>query len=208
MSTPEPEDTPDALALASLVSSRLCHDLSGAVGAVLNGLELAVDDGDEVDREALDLVVRSADLAARRLAFSRLAFGAYGGAQAVEAVEVERLLAGFLEGGRARLDFRLAAGPLGRDEAKLLVNLVAVAAGAIPRGGVLEVTGEGAAFAVAARGETARLSDEARVVGEGIPAGEATDPRAAHAILSRLLAARLGRRLAVEVEEGAVVFRA
>ena len=65
---------------ASLLCSRLCHDLVGPVGAITNGVELLVDESDpEMQRRCLDLVADSARQTANKLKFFRLAFGAAGG---------------------------------------------------------------------------------------------------------------------------------
>jgi histidine phosphotransferase ChpT len=41
--TPTPGPTPDALDLAALLCSRVCHDLISPVGAIVNGLEVLDD---------------------------------------------------------------------------------------------------------------------------------------------------------------------
>jgi len=65
---------------ASLLCSRLCHDLLSPVGAMNNGLELLADEHDpEMRRRCMDLLAESAKAAADKLKFFRLAFGAAGG---------------------------------------------------------------------------------------------------------------------------------
>ena len=74
----------DALDLAALLCSRVCHDLISPTGAIVNGLEVL--DEKESDAEtrvfALDLIKKSAKTASTRLQFCRLAFGAGGSAGA------------------------------------------------------------------------------------------------------------------------------
>ena len=73
----------DPLELAALVASRVCHDIISPVGAIVNGLEVLEEEKDESMREfAQDLVQKSARQACAKLQFSRLAFGASGGAGA------------------------------------------------------------------------------------------------------------------------------
>ena len=74
----------DALDLAALLCSRVCHDLISPTGAIVNGLEvLEEEDSDEETKTfALDLIKRSAKTASARLQFCRLAFGAAGAATA------------------------------------------------------------------------------------------------------------------------------
>ena len=70
----------NAIELASLLCSRLCHDLLSPVGALNNGLELMADEQDPEMRErCLELLAESAKASASKLKFFRLAFGAGGG---------------------------------------------------------------------------------------------------------------------------------
>src|SRR5215475_13383576 len=70
----------NAVDFASLLCSRLCHDLLSPVGALNNGIELLADETDPEMRErCLDLLGESARTSANKLKFYRLAFGAAGG---------------------------------------------------------------------------------------------------------------------------------
>ena len=75
----------DALDLAALLCSRVCHDLISPTGAIVNGLEVLDEkESDEETRNfALDLIRKSAKAASARLQFCRLAFGAAGTAGAM-----------------------------------------------------------------------------------------------------------------------------
>src|SRR5438045_9711559 len=65
--------------LASLLCSRLCHDLMSPVGALNNGIELLADETDPDMREkCLELLADSARASADTLKFFRLAFCAAG----------------------------------------------------------------------------------------------------------------------------------
>src|SRR3546814_9772044 len=65
---------------ASLLCSRLCHDLLSPVGALNNGIELLSDEHDpEMRARCLDLLGERARASANKLKFFRLAFGAAGG---------------------------------------------------------------------------------------------------------------------------------
>src|SRR5436190_8512783 len=70
----------NAIDLASLLCSRLCHDLLSPIGALNNGIELLADEQDPEMRErCLELLAESARASANKLKFFRLAFGAAGG---------------------------------------------------------------------------------------------------------------------------------
>ena len=73
----------DALDLAALLCSRVCHDVISPVGAIVNGLEVLEDEKDADMRAfATELIKKSAKTASARLQFCRLAFGAAGSAGA------------------------------------------------------------------------------------------------------------------------------
>ena len=67
---PPPGPAPDALELAALLCSRVCHDLISPVGAIVNGLEVLDDNPKPEDREfALDLIRKSAKTASSTAVF-------------------------------------------------------------------------------------------------------------------------------------------
>src|SRR4029453_4394264 len=86
----------NAVELASLLCSRLCHDLLSPVGALNNGIELLADEQDpEMRDRCLELLAESARASANKLKFFRLAFGAGGGfAEANDTHEAQAALEG------------------------------------------------------------------------------------------------------------------
>ena len=156
----------DDLDFAALLVSRLCHDLVSPVGAVVNGLEVLEDERDAAVRaDALKLVASSAEMAAARLQYARIAFGAAGSAAAeLDLNEVGRMASGLLSSGKIRLAWNAAPLNWPKDWAKLLMNCLLVAADALPRGGTLSVgTSSDAAvpgFQITAVGQNARVPDE------------------------------------------------
>src|SRR2546421_12101955 len=74
---------PTDLELAALISSKICHDVIGPVGAIYNGLEILDEDDDaEAKNYALDVIRNVTQQASARLQFARFAFGAAGSAGA------------------------------------------------------------------------------------------------------------------------------
>src|SRR6185295_18904064 len=155
------------LDFAALLVSRVCHDLVSPVGAVVNGLEVLEDETDLAMRaDALKLVAASAEQAAARLQFARIAFGAAGSAGAeLDLSEVGRIMAGLLRGGKVELIWQEHAVNWPKDWAKLLMNTVLVAAECLPRGGrvMVETAGDVStpSFRITASGNVARLTPDA-----------------------------------------------
>jgi histidine phosphotransferase ChpT len=211
--TSSPGPVPDALELAALLCSRVCHDLISPVGAIVNGLEVLDDDPKPEDREfALDLIRKSAKTASARLQFCRLAFGAAGssGAQ-IDLGDAQTVARGHLEDGKTTIAWNLPRLLLAKNRVKLLLNMLVIAQQTIPRGGVLTVdpVGEGdrLGFRVAASGLNARIPQN---VADLLSSGQAgsVDAHAVQPYYTRLLAQACGLKVMLAPEGDAVVMTA
>jgi histidine phosphotransferase ChpT len=153
---------PSDLELAALISSKICHDLIGPVGNINNGLEILDEEDDAQSRNyALDVIRNVTETASARLQFARFAFGATDSAGAkIDLATAEELSRGLIGNGKHKLAWRGLRGQIAKDKAKLLLNLVAIAPTAIPRGGdiVVEIAGTLAnpGFVVSCHGPSAR----------------------------------------------------
>src|SRR4029077_15085556 len=161
--TMPPGSAPDALVLAALLCSRVCHDLISPVGAIVNGLEVLDDNPKPEDRDfALDLIRKSARTASARLQFCRLAFGAAGssGAQ-IDLGDALNMARGHLDDGKCALSWNLRRLLLPKNPVKLLLKMMIIAQQTIPRGGTLTVDpigdGEAMSFRVTTSGLNARV---------------------------------------------------
>lgn len=189
----------NAVDLASLLCSRLCHDLMSPVGALNNGIELLADEHDPDMREkCLELLADSARASANKLKFFRLAFGAAGGfGEDIDTSEAHAALAGvFGAERRIELGWIVAGEKLPKGAVKLLLNVALLAGDALVRGGRLDVGAENNddAIELVIRGEGPRiLLDPALrdTLAKGSSDG-AVEPRAAGAWLAHSLAAEAG----------------
>lgn len=131
-------DPMDALLLAETLAVRLCHDMAGQVNALTGAMEVL---REEADPEALALAGDAADMLARRLRLARIAWGPAGSPMAVE--EWCRLAEGLrrrgvsidLDGVDPGSHFTPAA-------ARLSLNVLLLAAEALPAGGLIEAAGQ------------------------------------------------------------------
>lgn len=194
---------------ASLLCSRLCHDLLSPVGALNNGLELLADEHDpEMRARCLELLNESAAASANKLKFFRLAFGAAGGfGEEVDAGEAKLAIEGmFVAGGRITLGWLVATPTLSKPAIKVMLNLALLAGDALVRGGRLdvgaEVTAGGTEIVVRAEGPRMVLDPELRKVLTGQIPDEAITPRAAPAWLASSIAKGCGGSIMVS-EPGA-----
>jgi histidine phosphotransferase ChpT len=198
------------LELAALVSSRICHDVINPVSAISNGLEMLAEEPDEAMREAaMDLIRKSAAQASAKLQFARLAFGAAGSAGAeIDLRDAEKVARDFLAGsGKHQVNWQGPAVTLPKNRVKLLLNLVALGAVALPRGGVVNVeiagTPPDVSFVVKARGDSARLNEQVKGLLSGAN-GVAVDAHLVQPYYARRVATAAGMTVAVEAREGEV----
>lgn len=195
------------LDLAALLCSRVCHDVISPVGAIANGLEVLEEEDDEEMRKiAFDLVSRSAKQASAKLQFCRIAFGAAGSAGASidmgEAGDVARM---FVGEEKVRLDWQLARETRPKLEVKLVLNMLLIGIAAIPRGGVVEITGEGSSMTVRAKGDNAKLPDKAVMVFGGAYQPEDLDARSVQAYYAMRLAQQAGLDLSMSADGADIV---
>ena len=184
--------------LASLLCSRLCHDLMSPIGALNNGIELLSDETDPDMREkCLELLADSARASANKLKFFRLAFGAAGAfGEEIDTHEAEQALEGlFGPERRIELGWVVASDKLPKNAVKLLLNLAMLAGDALVRGGRLDVGAErrNGEVELAVRAEGARILLDP-VLRKTLESGAdgAVEPRAAGAWLAHALAAEAG----------------
>jgi histidine phosphotransferase ChpT len=191
----------NAVDLASLLCSRLCHDLMSPVGALNNGIELLGDETDpEMREKCLELLADSARATANKLKFFRLAFGAGGGfGEEIDTSEAQAALEGlFGAEGKVQLGWVVESEKLPKGAVKLLLNLALLAGDALVRGGRLDVGAEraGGGIELAVRAEGPRILLDP-VLRETLASGggDTVEPRAAGAWLAHSLAAEGGGSL-------------
>jgi histidine phosphotransferase ChpT len=211
--TSSPGPAPDALELAALLCSRVCHDLISPVGAIVNGLEVLDDDPKPEDREfALDLIRKSAKTASARLQFCRLAFGAAGSAGAqIDLGDAQNMARGHLEDNKTKITWNLPRVLLGKNRVKLLLNMMVIAQQTIPRGGMITVDpigdGDALSFRVAASGLNARMPQNiADLLSSTQDAS--VDAHAVQPYYTRLLAQSCGLNVVLAPEGDSIVVTA
>lgn len=211
--TPASGPAPDALDLAALMCSRVCHDLINPVGAIVNGLEVFDSSTKDDDREfALDLIRKSAKSTSARLQFCRIAYGAAGSAGAqIDLGEAQKMSRGHLEDEKTKLTWNLPHMLLAKNRVKLLLNMLVIAQQAIPRGGELVVDpvgeGEGMAFRIRAAGPNAKeplnVADQLKIENASSVSAHGVQP-----YYTALLAQACGLKVAMTTEADAVVIAA
>lgn len=189
--------------VAELLASRLCHDLVGPIGAIGNGLELLADDEFGMADDAMQLTTNSARQASSILQFFRLAYGMAGSRVGSDYRQIRDLTAALLESSRSELDWTTIEAPEAAPDGigKLVLNMIALAHEALPRGGRLGVEINegpgGIESVVTASGRDAHLRPESLAgLKDDIDLAELS-PRGVHGYFTRLMAKRLGSDLEI-----------
>jgi histidine phosphotransferase ChpT len=211
MSAPSSPIAIGALDLAALLCSRVCHDLISPVGAIVNGLEVMDEDKDEETKVfALDLIRKSAHQASAKLQFCRLAFGAAGSAGAqIDLGDAEKVARGLLGDDKTTIVWNLPRELLPKNRVKLLLNMLLIAVGTIPRGGSITIDPAegGKGFRLTASGLNARLAEATAGLLVGSP-GHPVDAHAIQPLYTGILARDCGLTVSAAAERETVVVTA
>lgn len=197
------------IAVLELLAARLCHEISGPLAAINNGVELLAEEdpdpgcplGTSFIRDAVALIGDSARRAGGRLQFYRFAYG-FGPGSAATGPAPYELALGLFDGSRIACHYADSIRVLSLEWQKLACNLLAVGADTLPRGGRLALTGF--PLSLEAVGEAALLSCAGRAaLVLSTPVVELT-VRTVQAHFTGLLAQALGHRLVATAEPGRV----
>jgi len=200
-----------ATELAALLCSRVCHDIISPVGAINNGLELLDEGG--ADEDAMNLIRTSARNASARLQFARIAFGAAGSAgMLIDTGDAEQVATGFLKNEKPELVWRGGRALLPKNKVKLLLNLILIGNGAIPRGGRISVTLEdldtSPRFEIVSAGPMVRVPPKFLELHTTGKLEEALDAHAVQPYYTLLLAREAGMTIAIRGTAEEVSFTA
>ena len=201
---------------ASLLCSRLCHDLLSPVGALNNGLELLTDETDpEMRARVFQLLSESARASANKLKFFRLAFGGAGGfGEQVDSREAKSAIEGLLvDNTRTKFHWWVEADTLPKTALKVMLNLTLIASDALVRGGTLDVGGEEnnghLEIVVKIEGPRIILDQELRTTLTHGEAGDGVTARAAAAYMVHTLVAQAGGTVQIsEPADNTMIFGA
>lgn len=203
--------TLSASELAALLCSRVCHDIISPVGAINNGLELMDEGGAQED--AMALIRTSARNASARLQFARIAFGAAGSAgMQIDTGDAQSVATAFLKNEKPELIWNGGRALLPKNKVKLLLNLVLVATGAIPRGGRITVTLEDLEtqprFTLTAAGPMVRVPPKFLELHSGNKPQEPIDAHSVQPYYTLLLAREAGMTISIRATAEEIVLAA
>lgn len=201
-----------ALDLSAMLCSKVCHDVINPVAAMENGFQLLdMDQKPESREEAMKLIRHSAEAATAKLKYARIAFGSSGSPTAQVDVGDAGDLGRQLFEPDLKVEFSIPKTLLPKNRVKLLLNLMLIAAGAVPRGGVMKVdpigAGEAMGFTVKVEAERVRLQPVIEGLLAGTP-GEAVTAQTVQPFYTGVLAREQGMTVTLAAEPTSAVLTA
>jgi len=200
----------DPVALAEALSSRLAHELVGPVGAISNGLELMRELGEEAGEDVTVLIDNSAETAANRLQFYRLAYGRAGFANSSVA-QFRSAATAFMAGS----DTHTLTWPMPpilptlQDGAgRISLLLIEIAHASLIRGGTVAVNMEENSVTIKAQGNDIMLSPDLSETLCGNVAQTGISPSNVHGVLASIYAQSIGWTISSNVDSESVILSA
>lgn len=191
------------LRLAEQLCTRLCHDLTGPIGAVSNGAEFLAEEGfSNLQSQALELINSSAFSAVARLQFYRVAYGRVKESGEASVADHQKLAKDYFEGSKIVLEWPDAHGEaagvsLSTRMMRLLFNLLVIASASLLKGGALKVEivrspGGEVCLRLTASGEAVKWDkDVEQVLMQGVDTAQVS-PKNVQQQLTHELAGELG----------------
>ncbi|MFZ4541876.1 MAG: histidine phosphotransferase family protein [Rickettsiales bacterium] len=203
--------------LAEMIATRLCHDLTGPIGAVNNGVEFLDEEGFDMQNEAVQLILSSAHEAVNRLMFYRQAYGRVGESGESSLAEKKKITVDFFSGTKIKVDWpdshTDASGvAISQKMSRLLLNLLIIAGGSAIRGGTLSVRvalGEDGEkqIDISVTGETIKLDTDTTAILNNTSDDVSLTPKTAQPFLAMQLAQELRANVAFNVDGGTLTIR-
>lgn len=201
----------DQLKMAELLCTRLCHDLTGPIGAVNNGAEFLSEEGFNMQGQAMELIVSSSFSAVTRLQFYRTAYGRVKEQGEASLSDKQKLAMDFFAGSKITLDWPdshtdSSGISVSQKMARLLCNVLIAVSGALIRGGTIEVRlsqdeqARSKKFAFTVKGQSLKWERETADILAGRHDGIEMDTKNIQLFLSRMYADELNVTVEQKVE--------
>lgn len=187
--------------LASLIGSRICHDLISPIGAINNGLELLTLSGDQTGPE-IGLIGESVGNASARIRFFRIAFGAAGD-QMVGPAEVHSILRDLYDNSRLSPVWNVSDARA-RSEVRLAFLAILCMESAMPYGGRVDIAVSAGSWRLTGTADRISVDPDLWSMLSRPCASRSVQPSQVQFILLPLIAADANRRIICQSDQTSV----
>ncbi len=200
------------LEFVEFFAARICHDLSGTIGAIGNALEFLESDDINVKKKAMELIQLSSTQASEKLKFFRHAYGIAKYNGEADLATVRNLCQTIINDSKVTLEF-LSPGSMPSEKSidvntgKLILCLAFLAKSALIYGGTVKVSlqerSNNAAIIVSASGTNMKIQNDMHNIITG--AGDIEiNPTNIHAYYIQRLVKLLGINLSIDTENAKI----
>ena len=190
--------------LATLIGSRICHDLISPIGAINNGLELLGLTGGAQGPE-MELISDSVEHAEARIKFFRIAYGA-AGEQMMGKAEIVSILEDYGRGRRLVTEWQPAE-PQSRADIRMAFLAVQCFETLMPYGGTVQISVENSEWTIVGTAEKLKFDADLWVGLSGRATQAEITPALVQFALLPVIASELGREIKVVQTETQVTIK-
>ena len=198
--------------LASLISSRICHDLISPIGALNTAIEVLDDtESKEMHEDALKLIKLAASEASAKLSYLRIALGTNSTSKGVMKLDKLKLITeNMFNTEKFSFNWDVSEIKLEKSIARILLNILMLAIQSIPRGGKvtikIEEKSDKLKLVTSANGIKSRLDKQTEDAFKGIIPSEEIDGRVIQSFFTGVLIDDLNGRIEAFKTDGNVIF--
>ena len=198
--------------LASLISSRICHDLISPIGALNTAIEVLDDtESKEMHEDALKLIKLAASEASAKLSYLRIALGTNSTSKGVMNLDKLKLITeNMFNTEKFSFNWDVSEIKLEKSIARILLNILMLAIQSIPRGGKVTIKIEEKydklKLVTSANGIKSRLDKQTEDAFKGILPSEEIDGRVIQSFFTGILIDNLNGRIEAFKTDGNVIF--
>ena len=198
--------------LASLISSRICHDLISPIGALNTAIEVLDDtESKEMHEDALKLIKLAASEASAKLSYLRIALGTNSTSKGVMNLDKLKLITeNMFNTEKFSFTWDMSEIKLEKSIARILLNILMLSIQSIPRGGKvtikIEEKSDKLKLVTSANGIKSRLDKQTEDAFKGIIPSEEIDGRVIQSFFTGILIDDLNGRIEAFKTDGNVIF--
>ena len=198
--------------LASLISSRICHDLISPIGALNTAIEVLDDtESKEMHEDALKLIKLAASEASAKLSYLRIALGTNSTSKGVMKLDKLKLITeNMFNTEKFSFNWDVSEIKLEKSIARILLNILMLSIQSIPRGGKvtikIEEKSDKLKLVTSANGIKSRLDKQTEDAFKGIIPSEEIDGRVIQSFFTGILIDNLNGRIEAFKTDGNVIF--